>query len=319
MTFSLLAVFRWDLLNTQIASVTALAAAACAVPGTLLFVRRQSLLGDAISHTALLGMIGGFLFASQMVAFGVISPDTRHDWEGLFFSAGAMLVGVATAILSEWVSARAKVDSTAALGIAYATAFALGLLLLENYARNAHIDPEHILFGQVELAADHTYGRSDVPRAAVTSGVLFLLNAAVVGLVLKELRLVSFDPGFATTLGYKPRLIGWALAAVVSATLITVFEAVGLILPIAMLITPAAAARCWTDRLGRLLVLSVVIGTTTGVLGHLAAVGVPALIEAATGAEKIPQTGTAGTTALLGGLVFLASLYLGPRGRQSVW
>lgn len=311
---------QWDLLNTQIAAVTAFAAAACAVPGTFLFLRKESLLGDAISHTALLGIVGGFLVTSRLVAAEFIPAGSHEAWERALISLGAVLAGVATAVGAEWVAAKAKVDATAALGIAFTTAFALGLLLLEQFARDAHVDPEHVLFGQVELAADDTLGRSDVPRAAATSGVLLLLNALAAWAFLKELRLVSFDPTYAAaSAGIGPRLIGRSLAAATAVTLVTVFEAVGSILPIAMLITPAAAARCWTDRLGRLLIVATGIGFATGILGHVAAIGVPALIGAIGSYERVPQPGTAGATALVGGLVFIASIFFGPRGRLSVW
>src|SRR5687768_15759680 len=114
-----------------------------------------------------------------------------------------------------------------------------------------------------------------IPRVVLILAVMLFINATVVTLFYKELKLTSFDPALATTLGINANLMHYLLMTLVAATTVASFEAVGSILVVAMLIVPAAAAHLLTDRLAPMIFVSLIIAAASGVLGHIAAITVP--------------------------------------------
>ena len=298
---------------------------ACALPGNFLLLRRQSMMGDALSHTVLPGIViaflaGHWLQSSGWLASGTFGARSGDVAQHTLLFVGAMLLGVFSAVLTEWVQKLGRVESSAALGVVFTTLFAFGLLLLRAAADDVHIDPDCVLYGNIELAVLDTWGQTNIPRAAVINGSVLLVNLALVVVFYKELRIATFDPALATTMGINARLIHYGLMAITAATLVSAFESVGSILVIAVLIVPAATAYLLTDRLSRLLMLSLLFASLSALGGHVMAITLPPVIFGPLGFTRVESASTAGMTAVAAGMMFLAAMLLGPRyGIFSRW
>ena len=300
---------RWGPLDTWIVVTGGLAAMACALPGCFLVLRRQSMMGDALSHTSLLGVVLAFLFAHSMQVAGLISAEAYGATRHAIMFGGAMLIGVLAAMFTEWIQQFGRVEASAALGVVFTVMFAAGLLLIRVAADSIHIDPDCVLYGTVETS----YIGVGVPRVAVVNGVMLIVNLLLVMLFFKELRISAFDPGLATTLGINARVMHYAMMAVTAATVVAAFESVGVILVIAMLIAPAATAHLLTDRLGWMIALSMILAALSAVFGHAMAITLPSLIFSRLGFETVRDASTAGMMALSCGLFFGASVLFAPR------
>ncbi|MBK8915869.1 MAG: metal ABC transporter permease [Phycisphaerales bacterium] len=287
--------FDWRGDDTWMVVIGALAAAACALPGNFLVLRRLSLMGDAISHAVLPGLAAAFLISGSL--------------GGVEMLIGAALVGVLTAALTQWLHSVARVEESAALGVVFSVLFALGLVLIRQ-ADSIDLDPDCVLYGQIEIAVlrTMTIGGWDVPEAAVTLTGVLLVNVLVIALLFKELRLAAFDSALAAAMGFRPLLLHYALMTLVAMTTVAAFESVGSILVIAMLIVPAAAARLLTDRLLPMLLLSVLVAVIGAAGGHLLAILAPGWFGYAG-----VSTSTAGMICVAVGVQFALALLLAPR------
>ncbi|QOJ15545.1 MAG: metal ABC transporter permease [Planctomycetia bacterium] len=287
--------FAWRSGDTWTVVVGALAAAACALPGNFLVLRRLSLMGDAISHAVLPGLAAAFLISGSL--------------GGVEMLIGAAVVGVLTAALTQWLHSVARVEESAALGVVFSVLFALGLVLIRQ-ADSIDLDPDCVLYGQIETAVLRTteIGGWQVPEAALTLMGVLMVNVLVIALLFKELRLAAFDPALAAALGFRPLLLHYALMTLVAMTTVAAFESVGSILVIAMLIVPAAAARLLTDRLLPMLLLSGLIAVIGAAGGHLLAIVAPGWF----GYPGV-STSTAGMICVAVGLQFGLALLIAPR------
>ncbi|MDP7303871.1 MAG: metal ABC transporter permease, partial [Pirellulaceae bacterium] len=303
----------WDTYDTWIVVTAALAAMACALPGVFLVVRRQSMMGDALSHTTLPGIVAAFLFAHYLRTSGWISPEVYDVWRHAAMFIGAMSIGVFSAILTEWVQRQGRVEASAALGVVFTTLFAVGLLSIRLVADNVHIDPDCVLYGNIETVVMDLWPGTTIPRAAVVNGAVLLSNLALVCLLFKELRISAFDAALATTMGLSARWMHYGLMAITAATLVSAFETVGSILVIAMLIVPAATAHLLTDRLSGLIGLSLLVAALSAVIGHALAIMAPSIVFSRLGFDSVVDASTAGMVAVAGGLLFVAAMFLGPR------
>ena len=299
----------WNGGDTWIVVTAALAAMACALPGCWLVLRQQSLMGDVLSHTTLPGLVMAFLAVHLLAASGLIPPENEPAARHLFLFCGALLTGILSAFLAEWLQQFGQVESSAALGVVLSTLFAAGLLMIRLFADNVHVDPECVLFGTIETVA---LGEPGVPQATLAVGAICLLNLLLTGLFFKELRMTAFDPGLATALGFPARIIHLGLMAVTSATVVFAFESVGSILVVAMLIVPAAAAHLLTDRLSWLIGLSLGIAALSAIGGHVAAIVIPPLVFGWLGYADVGAASTAGMTALASGALFLLAWIAAP-------
>lgn len=280
-----------------------LAAVCCGLLGNFLVLRRLSLMGDAISHSVLPGLVIAFLVSSSR------SP--------LIMLLGAAIAGGGTVVLVEAVKKLGRVEPGAAMGVVFSTLFALGVLLIEQAAaRHIDLDADCVLYGQLEtlvwfgapesLAGLLRWSTLDaVPRQIVMLAAVTALATAFVALFYKELRIAAFDPALATTLGFNATLIHYLLMVLVAAATVASFEAVGSILVIAMLVCPAATARLLTDRLSSQLIVSVIVAIITGVGGYLAAAAVPALFEK-------DAVNASGTMAVIAGVLLTAAIIASP-------
>ncbi|MEM9110140.1 MAG: metal ABC transporter permease [Planctomycetota bacterium] len=281
-----------------------LAAMICGLLGNFLVLRRQSLMGDAISHAVLPGLIAGFLLTSSMSTSIML--------------VGAAIAGVLAVVLIELVRKVGGVEPGAAMGVVFSVMFAGGVLLLEQAAaRSVHLDPDCVLYGQLETLvwyqAPPTFAglsaRSTVE--AIPRQVWLLMVVGIVSLVFvvglfKELRISSFDPGLSTAQGIHAGFMHYALMLLVAAATVASFEAVGSILVIAMLIAPAAVARLLTDRLVSQIGVSMIAAVLCAVLGYTGATIVPGWFDA----DSVNAAGS--MTVIAGLLVFLAAV-LSPR------
>lgn len=281
-----------------------LACAACALVGNFLVLRRQGLMGDAVSHAVLPGIVGGFLLAG-----------TR---EALPMMAGALVSAALAGVLIEAVRRLGRLESGAAMGVVFTLFFAAGVVLIEQGpARAVDLDADCVLYGQLEtiLWLAPTSWASllrpavwlELPRQVATLAAVFALVLAGVLLFRKELTIAAFDPGLAGALGLRPGLFHYGVLLMTAATAIAAFEAVGSILVVAMLIAPPAAARLLTDRLPVQLALSTALGAVAGVSGYVAAAFGPFWL----GAEH--SLNAAGMIAVASGGILALAVLLGPR------
>lgn len=282
--------------------IAILAAMCCAIPGSFLLVRRQSMLGDAVSHAVLPGIALGFLLSGT------------RDSQWMFL--GAAVAGVATAVCAQLLISLGRVDRGAALGIVFTTFFAIGLVLIVQTADHVDLDPSCVLYGQIEVAPLDTIEFSGwhIPRAVIVLGVMLLVNILVMLLMWKELVITSFDSAVAQSQGVTPGIMQQVLMVLVAATCVAAFETVGSILVISLLVAPAAAARLLTDRLGVLVVLATVFAAGTAAVGQFAALTLPGRFT------SVEDASIAGMIALVSGaLVIVAAIASPNRGIVSRW
>jgi len=286
----------WLAIDTGIVVIGVCAALPCALLGNFLVLRRMSLLGDAISHAVLPGLAAAFILTNSR--------------ETLPMLAGAVVVGVLTAVLSEWIHRAAKVEEGAALGVVFATLFAIGLILIRQAAQHVDLDPECVLLGGIELAAldVRTVLGLQLPRAAITLGAVLLVDVVIVMALFKEFKISTFDPALATTVGIPAAWMHYLLTVLVAITTVAAFEAVGSILVIAMLIVPPAAAYLLTDRLRLMILLSLVIAAVSAAAGHVAARVAPGWFG-----YRGFDSNSAGMMAVCAGLMFGLAALFGPR------
>ena len=261
-----------------------LAAIACALPGNFLLLRRQALIGDAMAHVALPGIVVAFLLTGTVAALPMLAG-----------AAGAALVAI---LLIEGIRRAGRVEPGAAMGVVFTTLFAAGVLLLEQSdTAGVHLDVEHALYGNLEslIWLDAT-GWASLADPAALAGLppelgrmagACALVALAVALFWRPLALASFDEGFAASLGLPVRAIGLFVAALAALAAVAAFDAVGSIIVIAMFICPPAAARRMTDRLPAQVGWSLVFATVSALAGYVLAgygplwLGFPASVSAA--------------------------------------
>ncbi len=308
--FKLLA--DWDSLDTRIVITGALAAMSCALPGAWLLLRRQSLLGDALSHSILPGIVLAYLALHGMEATGWVP----RDWGGrhLVLFLGAAASGVLSAVVTELIQQWGRMDRGAAIGVVFTTMFAFGLLLIRMFADKTHVDPDCVLYGSLESSAWMVISdRIPVSPSAVVNGTMLVISGFLVIAFFKELRLSTFDPGLAGAVGLNARGIQLALMGMTAATLVAAFESVGAILVIAMLIVPAATARLLTDRLATMLLLSLLMAALSALLGHVGALTLPPMLFSRLGYADVHGASTTGMMAMASGCLFALAVCGSPR------
>ncbi|MBI4212157.1 MAG: metal ABC transporter permease [Deltaproteobacteria bacterium] len=265
-----------------------LAAASCSLLGSFLILRRMSMLGDAISHAVLPGIALAFLFS-----------NSRHPLPMLI---GAGALGLITAFITETLHRAGRVQQDASIGVTFTWLFAIGVILISAYAGHVDLDQECVLYGEIAYVPWDTWiiGRTSLgPRALWLLGGVFLLDLLFVVFCYKELKLTTFDPQLAHSVGISTRLFHYLLMGAVSLTTVAAFESVGAILVVAMLVAPAATAYLLTDRLSTMLILAMVIGALCSVFGYFMAHALDASI--------------AGAMATVAGIFFAAAFLFAPR------
>lgn len=284
----------WTIFDTWIAVTGMLCAISCAIPGAFLVLRKMSMMGDAISHAVLPGLAVAFFATGARDSFPMF--------------IGAAVVGVLTALFTQWISKFGQVDRGAAMGIVFTTLFAIGLILIVQVADDVDLDPKCVLYGAIELTPLDmvVIGPFELPRAAAVNGTTLLVNLGIVILLFKELRLSSFDPSLANTLGFSSGFIHYLLMTMVAVTTVAAFESVGSIIVIAMLIVPAATALLITRKLVPVIVIACAVGAASSWVGHYMAIRVPPLFG-------VSDTTSSGMMAFASGLLFIAAWVFAPQ------
>ncbi|HMQ67651.1 MAG TPA: iron chelate uptake ABC transporter family permease subunit [Ignavibacteria bacterium] len=214
----------------------------CGLIGTYIMLRRLSLIGDALAHAVLPGVVIGFMIAGK----GALS---------LFI--GALTAGILTSILISFVERNSKIKEDTSIGIIFTGAFALGILLVSQL-KQVHIDLSSYLFGDVLGVSD-----SDL----ILSSVITVVIIISVILFYRQLLVTSFDPTMAHIIGISTAVVHYFLMTLLSMSIVAGLQSVGVILIIAMLITPPATAFLITDKLKKLLILSCLFGVMSAVTG----------------------------------------------------
>ncbi|WP_146346320.1 metal ABC transporter permease [Phaeobacter marinintestinus] len=280
------------------------AAVACALPGNFLVLRRQALIGDAISHVVLPGIVVAFLIT------GAISA-----WPMMLGAAGAAVLAV---VLIELIRRMGKIEPGAAMGVVFTSMFAFGVLILEvSDTSTVHLDVEHALYGNLEslIWLDATgwaslfdidalrYLPPELPRMAVTLVVVLAFT-----LVLwRPLKIATFDEGFAQTMGIRTEALGMGLVIIAAIAAVAAFDAVGSIIVIAMFICPPAAARLMTDSLEAQVMWSVIFAITAAITGYVLAGYGPLWLG---GNDAVSA---AGMIATMSGVILALAALFGPR------
>lgn len=237
-----------------------LVAISCGLVGNYLILRRMALVGDAISHSVLPGIVVAFLLSGSRSS-------------GVMF-AGALAAGVVTTMLIEFIHKKSRVKHDAAIGIAFTSLFAFGVILISLYASKIDLDAECVLYGEigfVPLDERTIWFGVDLGPVPVTRMLLVTLGTlGLISLFKKELLVSSFDPGLATSVGINATFVHYALMCWLSIVVVSAFEAVGAILVVAMLILPGATASLLSQKLSQIKLLTILHSVLSAILGiHL--------------------------------------------------
>jgi len=220
--------------------VTVVASIVCALLSCWLVLIGWSLLGDAVSHAVLPGVVLSYIV-------------------GIPFAAGALVFGFGAVALIGAVRDTTRLKEDAVIGVVFTTLFAVGLVLVS--VTPSHIDLSHILFGNLLGVTD-----ADIWQVVV----LGALTTAVLVVKRRDLTLLAFDPVHAHAIGLSPRRLRALLLAALAITVVVALQAVGVILVVAMVITPGATAFLLTDRISRMLVIAPAVAALCAVAGMYA-------------------------------------------------
>jgi len=271
----------WILLTASLVGL------ACGLVGALLILRRMAMMADAISHSVLLGIVIAYLATRELA--------------GAHMLIGAAAAGLLTAVLVQWLHARG-VQQEASIGIVFTTLFAIGVVLIATQVGNAHLDVQHALMGEITFIPWETTRvpwLGEIPEAVLTLLIVLLVVGGLIAAFYKEWKITSFDPALAAALGIPVAFLHYLFMTMISVTAVAAFDAVGAIMVIAMLITPAAAAYLWTDRLSVMLLLSGLFGVLSAFAGY--------------GAAWLLDTSISGSMAFATGVLFLFSFLFSSR------
>lgn len=271
----------------QIVVTGALVGTAASLLGTFLVLRGNSMLTDAISHSVVFGIVIVWLLTGQI--------------SGPLQIIGAALTGLLTVWLTELVASSGRVRQDAAIGLVFPILFAAGVLLMNVYARNVHIDEHTVLLGEIGFIWLNTVeiGGYHIPRSMLSLAVMTVVNLLFVTLLFKELKLATFDPGLARALGFAPGLLFYLLLALTSVTAVTAFDAVGAVMFVAFAIVPPSTARLLSDNLVWMIILGSAVSVTASGIGYWLAVSLNVSIG--------------GMMATVAGLLLLLAFLFSPR------
>lgn len=267
--------------------VGSLVACSCALLGAFLILRRMAMVGDAIAHAVLPGIVIAFLISGSRASLPVL--------------IGAAITGMLTTVLIELLNKKGGLQEDASIGISFTFLFAIGVILISAFTGHVDLDQDCVLNGQIDylpldIGSIVFLGQS-IPRSVWTILPTFLIILGFVGIGFKGLRLTTFDNEFAAAIGVNVALWHYLLMGAVSLTTVVSFEAVGAILVVAFLVIPPSAAYLVTHKLKPMLVLSCVIGILSAVGGYFLAVFI--------------DSSTAACMAVVSGLIFFSIFVFG--------
>lgn len=231
--------------------------ASSAIVGTFTFLKKKALVGDAVAHSILPGVCLAFILS------GTKNP--------VYLIVGAFITGWISLVTIDLISARSKIKEDTAIALILSVFFGMGILLLtyiQNSGNAAQAGLDQFLFGKAA---------SLVGQDLITFSVVAILLVIGVYLFFKEFTLISFDEDFAQTVGLPVRAIELVLTTLTVMAVVIGIQAVGVVLMAAILITPAASARFWTDSVKTMVILSAILGAFSGLAGAYISYIAPAM------------------------------------------
>jgi manganese/zinc/iron transport system permease protein len=278
----------------EIQLIAALVAAACAIPGVFLVLRKMALVSDAISHSILPGVVIGFFIT--------------HNLNSPLLIIIAAITGVLTVMLVELIYKTNLVKEDTAIGLVFPALFSLGVIMISKKAANIHIDTDAVLVGELAFAPFDRLNLFNMdlgPKALWVMGIILIINIVFFVVFFKELKLSTFDAGLAASLGISPVFMHYMLMSLVSVTTVGAFDAVGAILVVGFMIVPASTAYLLTDDLIDMIFYSAGIGIVASISGYWLA--------------NILDASIAGSIATMLGLIFFFTyLFATERGIVAV-
>jgi ABC-type Mn2+/Zn2+ transport system permease subunit/Mn-dependent DtxR family transcriptional regulator len=263
--------------NLQIGTLTCiLVGMTCGILGCFVILRRMALIGDALSHAILPGVVIAFLVTGSD---GIL---------GLFL--GALLAGLTTTVLINIVNHHSRTKEDSAIGIVFTALFAVGLILISSLPRGTHFDLKCFIIGAPEAV-----GTADLLLMSLISVIVI----ALVVLFYHRLKLISFDPVVAAAMGIPVLIFHYLIMGMISATVVAGLKTTGVVLVVAMVITPASAAYQLTNRFSIMLILSGLFGALSAVVGMILAY--------TTGAQSGPAM------VLVATFIFVLAMCFGPK------
>ncbi|RJE88914.1 metal ABC transporter permease [Paenibacillus sp. 1011MAR3C5] len=263
-----------------------LVAACCGIVGVFLVLRKMAMIGDAISHSVMPGIVIAFLISGSR--------------DSLLMMFAALVFGVLTTFLIGMFQ-RSGIQSDASIGVVFTALFAIGVILVSLFARQVHLDQDAILYGEIAFVHWNVWeigGVSMGPKAVWLLGITLAVIIAVIGAFYKQFKLCSFDPALAAAIGIPVAFFHYLLMGLVSMATVSSFESVGAILVVGLLIIPASTAYLLTDRLSIMILISVAVGVASTFLGY----GVSVLLDAS----------IAGCMVCAAGLLFVLAFLFSP-------
>lgn len=264
----------WILLTACLVSLC------CVIPGCFLVLRKMSMLGDAISHAVLPGLVIAYLISGSKA--------------GPILLTGAAVTGILVAVAIEFIHKKFRMPQDASIGITYTFLFAVGVILISRYAGQVDLDQECVLYGEIAYVPFDLYG--EIPRQVLISGALFVILLSTLLMGYRGLKLTTFDPAYASSIGISVLFWHYLIMGMVSITTVISFESVGAVLVIALLVGPAATASLFATKLNQMILISGFIGVLTSIGGYTLATFLNASI--------------AGCIAVVTGIAFLTGVVI---------
>ena len=241
----------------EIQLIASLVAIACAIPGTFLVLRKMAMISDAISHSILPGIVIGFF----------ITQDLNSPLLILL----AAITGIITVILVEYIQKTGLVKEDTAIGLVFPILFSIGVIMIAKNANDVHLDVDAVLLGELAFAPFDRLIISSVdlgPKSLWVIGSILIITIGLLFAFFKAIKISTFDAGLAASLGFSPTIIHYGLMTVSSVTTVGAFDAVGAILVVALMISPAATAYLLTNHLKRMLIYAICFGIFSAISGY---------------------------------------------------
>lgn len=229
------------------------------------------MIGDAISHAVLPGIVIAFLFSGSR--------------DSLTMLIGAGVIGMATTFLIEFFHKKGKLQTDASIGVTFTWLFAIGVILISAYAGQVDLDQDCVLYGEIAYVPIDLWitdnGTIMGPRVVYIAGIVLVIILVFITVGYKGLFLTTFDPSFAAAIGISTGLWHYLLMGAVSLTTVASFEAVGAILVVALLIAPPATAYLLTENLKKMMIIASCLGVLIAVTGYYLAAALDGSIAGA--------------------------------------
>ncbi|MCU0445654.1 MAG: metal ABC transporter permease [Microscillaceae bacterium] len=244
----------------------ALVASCCALLGCFLVLRKMTMVGDAISHAVLPGIVIAYLLAQSRASITLL--------------IGAAVFGVLITLLIETLHKQGKMQLDAAIGLSFTLLFAIGVILISSFTGQVDLDQDCVLYGEIAYIPLDLGWRA-IPRQVWVLGILLMSIVLFIQIGYRGLFITTFDETFAASLGISTLFWHYALMSAVSFTTVLSFESVGAILVVAFLVGPASVAYLLTDKLPQMLILAVLAGILASIGGYFLAVAINGSIAGA--------------------------------------